>query len=80
MMYQVTDLHLSLPDMTRKPLVGAAPRIHILKGLTFDVPKGAVLGIVGGRVLASRPLGARCCGCLNRRQDRLYLTGQMFRT
>ncbi|MBD3665360.1 ABC transporter ATP-binding protein [Sulfitobacter sp. TSTF-M16] len=56
-MYQVTDLHLSLPDMTRKPLVGAAPRIHILKGLTFDVPKGAVLGIVGGSGSGKSTLG-----------------------
>ncbi len=47
MIYQIRDLHLSLPDMTRKPLLGSAPRINILKGLNFDVPKGTVLGIVG---------------------------------
>lgn len=57
MMYQVKDLHLSLPDMTRKPLFGAAPRIDILKGLTFDVPKGAVLGIVGGSGSGKSTLG-----------------------
>jgi len=48
MMYRINNLQLSLPDMTRKPLLGAAPRIEILKGLTFDLPKGEVLGIVGG--------------------------------
>lgn len=57
MMYEIRDLHLSLPDMTRKPLFGAAPRIEILKGLTFDVPEGAVLGIVGGSGSGKSTLG-----------------------
>lgn len=57
MMYQIKDLHLSLPDMTRKPLLGSAPRINILKGLSFDVPKGAVLGIVGGSGSGKSTLG-----------------------
>ena len=47
-LYQVENLTLSLPDMTRKPLLGAAPRIEILKGLSFSVPKGEIIGIVGG--------------------------------
>lgn len=57
MMYEIRDLHLSFPDMTRKPLLGAAPRIEILKGLTFNVPKGAVLGIVGGSGSGKSTLG-----------------------
>ena len=57
MMYQVRDLRLSFPDMTRKPLLGAAPRIEVLKGLTFDVPKGEVLGIVGGSGSGKSTLG-----------------------
>ena len=57
MMYQIKDLHLSLPDMTRKPLLGGAPRIDILKGLSFDVAKGAVLGIVGGSGSGKSTLG-----------------------
>jgi ABC-type oligopeptide transport system ATPase subunit len=57
MMYQIKDLQLSLPDMTRKPLLGAAPRIEILRGLTFDVPQGAVLGIVGGSGSGKSTLG-----------------------
>ncbi len=56
-MYQMRDLRLSFPDMTRKPLFGAAPRIEILRGLTFDVPKGAVLGIVGGSGSGKSTLG-----------------------
>lgn len=57
MMYHVKDLHLSLPDMTHKPLLGSAPQIDILKGLTFDIPKGAVLGIVGGSGSGKSTLG-----------------------
>ncbi|MCB1339961.1 MAG: ABC transporter ATP-binding protein [Pseudooceanicola sp.] len=56
-LYRVTDLRLSLPDMTRKPLLGAAPRIEILKGCTFTIPKGAVLGIVGGSGSGKSTLG-----------------------
>ena len=48
MIYQLKDLKVSFPDMSKKPLLGAAPRIDVLKGLTFDIPKGEVLGIVGG--------------------------------
>ena len=57
MMYRINNLQLSLPDMTRKPLLGAAPRIEILKGLTFDLPKGEVLGIVGGSGSGKSTLG-----------------------
>ena len=57
MMYRINNLQLSLPDMTRKPLLGAVPRIEILKGLTFDLPKGEVLGIVGGSGSGKSTLG-----------------------
>ncbi len=57
---RVRDLRLSLPDMARKPLLGAAPRIEILKGLSFDLPRGAITGIVGesgsGKTTAGRAL------------------------
>lgn len=56
-LYTVTDLHLSLADMTRKPLFGRAPRLDILKGLSFGIPKGAVLGIVGGSGSGKSTLG-----------------------
>lgn len=57
MIYEVRDLRLSFPDMARKPLLGATPRIEVLKGLSFDVPKGAVLGIVGGSGSGKSTLG-----------------------
>ncbi len=56
-LYEVRDLHLSLADMTRKPLFGAAPRLPILQGLDFTIPKGAVMGIVGGSGSGKSTLG-----------------------
>jgi ABC-type oligopeptide transport system ATPase subunit len=56
-LYQVRDLRLSLPDMANKPLIGAAPRIEILKGVSFDIPRGEVLGIVGGSGSGKSTLG-----------------------
>ncbi|MEI6800551.1 MAG: ATP-binding cassette domain-containing protein, partial [Pseudomonadota bacterium] len=56
-LYTVTDLYLSLADMTRKPLFGMAPRLDILKGLTFSIEKGTVLGIVGGSGSGKSTLG-----------------------
>lgn len=56
-LYDVRGLRLSLADMTRKPLFGAAPRLEILKGLDFTIPKGAVMGIVGGSGSGKSTLG-----------------------
>ena len=75
MMYQIQDLHLSLPDMTRKPLIGSAPRINILKGLSFDVPKGAVLGIVGGSGSGKSTLGRAMLRLLEPTQGRILFDG-----
>ena len=46
-LFKIEDLRLSLPDMTRKPLFGAAPRVEILKGVSFEIAAGATIGIVG---------------------------------
>jgi ABC-type oligopeptide transport system ATPase subunit len=56
-LYTITDLNRSLADMTTKPLFGTTPRIEILKGLSFTIPKGAVVGIVGGSGSGKSTLG-----------------------
>ncbi|HCN73134.1 MAG TPA: ABC transporter ATP-binding protein, partial [Pusillimonas sp.] len=64
-----------------KPLFGAAPRIEILKGLSFDLPAGEITGIVGesgsgkstlGRVLV-RLLGVTSGQVLFRDEDISHL-------
>ncbi len=56
-LYTVQNLRLSLADMTAKPLFGAAPRIEILRDLSFSLPKGEVAGIVGGSGSGKSTLG-----------------------
>lgn len=56
-LFEVRDLRLALPDLARKPLLGAAPRLEILKGLSFDIPRGEILGIVGGSGSGKTTLG-----------------------
>jgi peptide/nickel transport system ATP-binding protein len=46
-LFRVRGLKVALPDMARKPLLGKAPMIEILKGLEFDLPARSVTGIVG---------------------------------
>jgi ABC-type oligopeptide transport system ATPase subunit len=46
-LFRIENLSLSLPDLTRKPLFGPAPRIEILKGLSFEIAAGSTVGIVG---------------------------------
>jgi peptide/nickel transport system ATP-binding protein len=56
-LYRVTDLRLSVADLARKPLFGAAPRLEILRGLSFAIPRGGVIGIVGGSGSGKSTLG-----------------------
>lgn len=53
----VEDLHLSVPDLARKPLLGAAPRLDILRGVSLGIARGEVLGIVGGSGSGKTTLG-----------------------
>jgi ABC-type oligopeptide transport system ATPase subunit len=74
-LYTVQDLTLSLADMTRKPLIGPAPRLEILKGLNFGIPKGEVLGIVGGSGSGKSTLGRALVRLLEPTGGRILFDG-----
>jgi len=57
LVYQLQDLRVSFPDLSRKPLFGPAPRVEVLTGLSLDIRKGEVLGIVGGSGSGKSTLG-----------------------
>jgi ABC-type oligopeptide transport system ATPase subunit len=46
-LFRVRGLKVALPDMTRKSMFGVAPKVEILKGLDFELPRRTVTGIVG---------------------------------
>ncbi len=73
---RVTDLRLSLADMTRKPLFGVAPRLEILKGISFDLPRGGVLGIVGGSGSGKSTLGRALVRLLHPSAGQVLFDGQ----
>lgn len=75
-LYRVEQMRLSLADMARKPLLGPAPKLEILKGLTFDVPRGAVLGIVGGSGSGKSTLGRALVRLLEPSAGRIVFDGQ----
>ncbi len=71
----VEDLRLSLPDLSRKPLLGAAPRLDILKGVSLAIPRGEVLGIVGGSGSGKTTLGRAILRLLEPTGGRILLDG-----
>jgi peptide/nickel transport system ATP-binding protein len=75
-LFAVEDLRLSLPDLTRKPLFGPAPRLEILKGLSFSVPVGEILGIVGGSGSGKTTLGRALVRLLEPSGGRIVFDGQ----
>lgn len=76
LLFDIHDLKLSLPDMARKPLVGAAPRIEILKGLSFTIPRGEILGIVGGSGSGKSTLGRTLLRLLEPTSGSIHFAGQ----
>jgi peptide/nickel transport system ATP-binding protein len=75
-LYRVEDLHLTLADMTAKPLFGPAPRIEILKGLSFTIEQGAVVGIVGGSGSGKSTLGRALVRLLEPSGGQMVFDGQ----
>ncbi|QIG47731.1 ABC transporter ATP-binding protein [Nordella sp. HKS 07] len=75
-LFTIAGLHLSLPDLARKPLFGAAPRIEILKGLSFTVPEGAITGIVGESGSGKTSLGRTLIRLLTPDRGRIVFAGR----
>ena len=75
-LFTVENLHLSLPDMARKPLLGAAPRIEILKGVSFTLKQGAITGIVGESGSGKTSLGRTLIRLLKPDSGRIVFAGR----
>lgn len=73
--YAVQDLRLSLADMARKPLFGPAPRLEILKGMSFTIARGEVVGIVGGSGSGKSTLGRALVRLLEPSGGRILFEG-----
>ncbi|MCY0095569.1 ATP-binding cassette domain-containing protein [Hoeflea ulvae] len=56
-LFSVRSLEVALPDMAAKPVFGRAPLIRILNSIDLDIPRGSVLGIVGGSGSGKSTLG-----------------------
>ncbi len=74
-LFDLQDLHLSLPDLNAKPLFGPAPRIEILKGISLTIDRGEVLGIVGGSGSGKSTLGRAMLRLLEPTAGRLMFEG-----
>lgn len=74
-LYRIENLHLSLPDLNRKPVFGAAPRIDILKGISFSLGRGEVLGVVGGSGSGKSTLGRAMVRLLEPTSGRVVFDG-----
>jgi peptide/nickel transport system ATP-binding protein len=57
MVYEIRKFCLSFKDMVHKPIFKPAPEIEVLKGLSFDIAKGDIVGIVGGSGSGKSTLG-----------------------
>lgn len=79
-LFRVKNLSLSLPDMARKPLLGAAPQIHILKNLDFELAEGSITGIVGESGSGKTTLGRVLVRLLTPSSGHVFFRGQDIST
>jgi ABC-type oligopeptide transport system ATPase subunit len=79
-LFKVVGLHLSLPDMTKKPLIGTAPRIEILKGVSFALAEGAIIGIVGESGSGKTSLGRTLIRLLKPDSGAIHFAGRDIAT
>ena len=75
-LFVVRGLQVALPDMTRKPLLGRAPLVEILKKLDFDIPARSVTGIVGESGSGKSTLGRALVRLLEPIAGSIVLDGQ----
>jgi len=55
--FEIQNLCIDVFDMARKPLFGMTPKLQILKGITFNIQRRDVVGIVGGSGSGKSTLG-----------------------
>ncbi len=75
-LYRIEGLQLSLPDLNRKPLLGPAPRIEILKGIDLSLQRRDILGIVGGSGSGKSTLGRAMVRLLEPTSGKVVFDGQ----
>ena len=75
-LYEVEDLRLSLPDRARRPLLGPAPGIEILRGVSLALRRDETLGIVGGSGSGRTTLGRAMLRLVEPTHGRLRFEGR----
>jgi len=70
--FQICNLSFDVSDMSRKPIIGAAPKLQILKDITIDIKRGDVVGIVGGSGSGKSTLGRVMLRLLEPSRGKIY--------